>query len=1246
MSLDQLELSFMAFPQRWDGPSKTLSLNILVLPVGDPTAPLEGGPKFAGTSIDLVINLASGLDSLPSTATPIALSQPFVATPPPVALDLFNTLFNQLVAKGITVTGGKLTQAPKDPPAILKALPESYKLAFPFDKSTRAFIRDSDEFSCGLRGQAPSSLNPSLPPPDSAIGWGQVLSYALKQPLLAQALGLIYPVTLNNISPALVSAGGFVWVALDTSNPANPWVNDFTANADTVKSYAARLPELDPPQKRVVFAARLFPVVKPPTDPRLAQPQFEAETYDDGFGQIVHSNQPATIDAATLDATQIAPGTESGVQIGWDDEQVAVWLNDQVGLLHDRVTGSNNNAESPLGVSGYRVDVRKKGGTWRSVCVVNGSLPFDTTGVGDKHVTSISGNEFSLAPVPVRPSAGNNAVNDQDAWLPLYFAQWAGSSLVLADPVVKLLAFAVSVSNPPQPLPPPKLDNPNPDLTAVPTLLYGSDYEFRVRLTDLTGGGPLSSDKPEHAGAAPVNEIGFRRFVPPKSLEVVASPPVAPYPAKPPAVRTIQTLSVQRPRINYPEAIFAGVDPSTFTRPNLDNLIQQAWSAGRAISVPDPDVDRLEVRVEARIPAHDTGSQDAQPGDLDGVFRVIYSIDVPFPAGDDPTVTLSLNYTDGVDDIYSQLTLSPPPDGSTSLPIPTARDVRVRLFPKAAERPNYYGADSAKTGLSSDYTVRLEAATEDALFPNNPAQQLQAFYFQPGANIMQLLSQQLGLHQDGLALSGAPGERTAFGASGHIRHSIAADATSITFSNQTELLGQWIVVLDLDLKRDWTWDGFKTPALSFAQAGEPLGVITFPQVVASSAAATPGVNPDRSHSRVVFFDAFNPQPKAPAFPRDANLNYNVTAFFPSASPQQFAYSIRLPITTPPVQTPRIASTGIAESSYQYSPDYSATSLRDRYLWIEFDQPIADTADDAYFGRVLAYGPDPLLAASLLPGQSPEMLPEAVEPPLPIDPELVRRIFPGQSADQSGLDAMTQLVPARPSGLGKSGTFFLLPLPSSLDSEDPSLFGFWTYEFRVGHANMWSTAQGRFGRPLRASGLQHPSPHLICTVERSKNGVGVTAPYALAIYNGNRLYNFQNGDPQTTIWFMLYTQVVQSDGASFRNVLIDHHLGMTLPVKSPNPQHGPAIGPMAGWEFPERHIESLLSRIGLPKTSPLSVLAVEILPGLLNLNVFDPARNLKSQDSQRENETDDPVGRGLGGRRILRVSPLAAVPAIC
>src|SRR5215468_2778540 len=121
MALNDLELSLMAFPQRWDGPSGNLSLNILLLPVGDPTAPLGSGPKFAGTSVTLVINLASGLDSLPSTTTAPSKTVAFVATPPAVAPTLFTTLFNQLVAKGITVTSGKLTTVPPAGARVLKS---------------------------------------------------------------------------------------------------------------------------------------------------------------------------------------------------------------------------------------------------------------------------------------------------------------------------------------------------------------------------------------------------------------------------------------------------------------------------------------------------------------------------------------------------------------------------------------------------------------------------------------------------------------------------------------------------------------------------------------------------------------------------------------------------------------------------------------------------------------------------------------------------------------------------------------------------------------------------------------------------------------------------------------------------------------------------------------------------------------------------------------------------------------------
>ena len=1259
MALNDLELSLMAFPQRWDGPSGTLSLNILVLPVGDPTAPLGGGPQFAGTNIALMVNFAAGLASLPSTSTLPSTAAPYAATPPPVAATLFNQLYTQLTGKGKTVTSTRVTTAPPLSARILKSLPESYTSAFPFNGPRNIDLKVGDGYGCALRAQAPP-LNATLPPPDNSISWGQIISYALRQPVLAQDMGLIYSLTIP-LSAAEAASGGFLWISLDTSLPTNPWVNDFTANADTVKSYAARIPVLNAADNRSLFAATLMPIVAfPPSN--LSVAQIEAEEYDDGFAQIVHSNQPTTIDAATLDQSQIAPGTDAGIQIGWDDEQVTVWLNNQIDLLRDRVGGTTNTAEAPLGVQGYRVDVRLVGQTaWNSLSIVNGKLPFSpTSNVGA--TTNISGNEFWVAPAPIRPSTSDNTTNDQPGWLPMYFAQWAGSSLVLPDPVVQLLAYAVNAANTPAvgTLPTPSLPNPNPDLTSVPTLLYGNNYEFRVRLVDLTGGGPFASDLAVHPGPAPTTQTRFLRYVPPKTLEVVADPPNPSFPVTPPSppavraiptaplVRTITSLAVQKPRIQYPEAVFAGVDPSTFSLANLGTLIQDAWGSGSAIGVPDPDVTSFEVRVEARIPAHDTGTQGTDAGDLDGVFRMIYSVQVPFPAGTDPTVTLTFNYTDGIDDIS---TMTPPPAGATDLPIPTSRDIRVRLYPLAQPQTDYYGTDAATVGLSRDFIVRSEAEVEDTLFPNNPELQMQAFYFQPGANIAQTLAQQLGLVQQGFAFSGAVGERTVFGGSGYLRHSISADDSTFTFSNQTELLGQWIVCLTLDVERDWTWDGFGAPALSFARDGANIGSIAFPRVVGAGATGLPGQSPNRSLTRIVFFDAVSPHVAPPAFPRELNLNYTVTAQFTEATAQNFAFPITLPITTNPAQTPKIVSTGVAESPYQHSATYSSTSLRDRYLWVEFDQPIQDS-DDNYFGRVLGYGPDPLLAGSLFPKFDPaNMMPNAIEPLLPIDPELVREISSGQSADESGLEAMTQMVPAENIGEGKSGTFFLLPLPPGLSSEDLELFGFWTYEFRVGHAKYWSTAQARYGRPLRVTGLQHPVPHLICSVERSTNGVNAAAPYAVAVYNGNRLFKFEQGDPQTRLWFLLYAQVLQADAASYRNVLLDRVEGITLRTdqsRKYNPQHGTGLGPIAKANFTEAAIDERLALLGLPLTTALSVLAVEVLPGPLNRVYVDDAQapagaeQAPAEDEQQE----DPLGEQLGVRRIMRTSPLTEVPAIC
>jgi hypothetical protein len=482
MALNDLELSLMAFPQRWDGASGVLTVNLLLLPVGDPTAPLGSGPQFAGTTVHLSANIVAGLAALPSTSTTPSQLTAFAAQPPAVATSLYSQIYTQLTTKqNVTVNAKGLTtpaQAPPKGARIFKSLPASYTEAFAFTAPRTNDLFVGDGYGCALRNQAPK-LNAPPVGVDTSIAWGQVLSYALRQPVLAAAMGLIYSVPIN-IPAALLASGGFVYFTLDASVAGNPWVADWKLNPDTVKSYAARLPALASAAtaSRQLFAARLLPIVATPPS-NLTEAQFEAEEYDDGFAQIVHSNQPTTIDAATLDTSQIPPGTDAGIQVGWDDEQVTVWFNNQVDLLRYRLDpGSVTTppAEAPLGVVGYRVDVRLKGTTsWESLCEVNGTLPFNLSTYGGSATTSISGNEFWVAPAPIRPSSTDNTTNDQAAWLPLYFTQWAGASLVLPDPVVQYLATAFTLTNTANPLPPPPaLPNPNPDLTAVPDLVYGN----------------------------------------------------------------------------------------------------------------------------------------------------------------------------------------------------------------------------------------------------------------------------------------------------------------------------------------------------------------------------------------------------------------------------------------------------------------------------------------------------------------------------------------------------------------------------------------------------------------------------------------------------------------------------------------------------------------------------------------------------------------------------------------------------
>jgi len=288
------------------------------------------------------------------------------------------------------------------------------------------------------------------------------------------------------------------------------------------------------------------------------------------------------------------------------------------------------------------------------------------------------------------------------------------------------------------------------------------------------------------------------------------------------------------------------------------------------------------------------------------------------------------------------------------------------------------------------------------------------------------------------------------------------------------------------------------------------------------------------------------------------------------------------------------------------------------LWFEFDAPPNDP-EDAYFVRVLAKAPDPMM---LLPRDL--ISEEAQESPLPVDSEWVRVISPGQPRDENGLSAMQQLQdsPAAPN-------HYLVPLPPELQETSPELFGFFVYEVRLGHtASRWSTAQGRFGPALRIAGVQHPAPPLVCLAGRLQTGIVVQAPFATPVWNGASV---RASVPQTDLWALLYARVRQADAAAWRNVVLartqlfaPHPGNPELPggIFS-DPRTAPVVYGLGG--FDADTITSGLRQLGLSPETPLTVLAAEVFA--------DPRES-------------DPLGDRLGHARLLRISPLVPVPDAC
>ena len=1295
----EAKISILTFPQRIE--NDRLYFNVLVIPrnfnplLDDPIQALS--PAWVNATLQLRAYVSDSLADYPvlSPAPAFNLLLPDMPTDPD-ATEIFNTL-----AQRFDISSVATAEAPQPSHFARKYLPLSYRDAFHFTRPRTERAAIDDSYACAIdKEKEPAD---DFHPDNDQVSWGQVFAFCLRQPAIARKCGFIREAFVD-LAPGFLANGGWLFVDFEAGS-----TYDFV-DKTAVKRYASRLPKIPAGVNRPLFAAvqfrvRLDEMTPPPVNPELPtvydELLVESSIYDDGFAKIVHAHQPVSDHMLKETHDPEFPVTnDSGIRLAWDDEQLLIWMNRQM-EEDPKKPGTLERADAPMGVFGYRIDVRERSeddnnpNPWTSLCEVRNKTDL---AIGAALIDAQ--NQQRELNVEVYPSIPDGRKN-KHFWLPAYFAYWNGKSLVLQDEDAIDL-FRKDQNTQQDGTPQAAVKNLMYDPVGVENvpLLYGRQYQFRTRFADMTGGGPTATQEPVYPAEAPVATHLFKRHAIPQTVRMQQV-----LPETDGAYFTEDQLIVQRPLLGYPSVLFTGAYP------NALDLLKADFDAAlgkRDIGIADPDVDRLEIEVAVRALDMDTTILKHQPQDH---FAILYTTTRAFPADLNGDLNIPLMYVDrpvlnfNNSDDLQLLGLS---DNSVSihllpeLILPTHRDVQITVRAKCVEKSNYYAHGDTLTGMTTRIVTRRAATSESAFFrPTGETTMIRGIYLRRTeeqkvkANIkhvfigskaapdqpptlIQRLATAIDVVNKGMSLMGKNGQRWQFGAARSIRHTLSPDNTSITIATEDDLINHWLVPITLLIDRDWSWDGIKPDSIDiirrkkFALAADwdeetKVGDIELKKGINIQALA----NADRSQTFLCFLDAVEPKSADPTqFPDEIMVEYRIEPRFKTDNPDlavdaPLTLSLHLPMTNTPAQMPNIVSAGMAMSRYQRDTSYANTEARQRYLWVEFEKPL-DNPRDAYFGRITAYAPDPLLAEWTEDWMKPRL-----EPPLAIEPEPIRIISPGHSDNQSGLNAMQQLIPAT-----GSNRHFLVPLPPGLHPESPELFGFFTYEFRVGHRDGWSTAQGRFGRALSYQGVQHPYPQLIASPDRNETRIRVSAPHAQAVFDGRQV----TGKPvRTQMWALLYAQVRMADDSDNRNILLDDRFMRPMPrfdvagalllaQDDDAPQRSLA-------EWSNADISKLLKNYGLPADSPLSVLCVEMMPGSENFvmrreyvesyqhlarTIDEPGRALDFirntgailQVSQAiaqlppEELMARPLSDDLGNYRMLRTSMLAAVPEVC
>ncbi|HET6890647.1 MAG TPA: hypothetical protein VFH31_06055, partial [Pyrinomonadaceae bacterium] len=1030
------------FPQFYDG-GELLKVRIVVVPRNqNPLMPHPapfGVVAFADAQFSFEARIISSLSNFPYDQL-TSVPRPVFMNAPANARALFEALEKNFDIQPPNQNNSSPQPGAEDlnpsSPSIMKYLPVSYREQFNFTTPRTPNAVTDDSYRCAVRN---AKKVPGFKRNDDWVSWGKVFAYALRHPRLAEHLGMIYVADVT-IEDTDLPNGGWLYINLADGS-------DYLATQQThpafVKRYAARIPPLTAGQERRIFAPILFPVLfkTGPTDPDpdgiYDQVLIEAPEYDDGFAKIVHAFQPRSRDLLAEESDGAHPVKDVGIRLGWDDEQILIWHMRQL-TFDPSVKDKSKRLDAPLGVFGYAIDVRdttQAANPWISLTAVKSKAELSINNDGE----AISIGEFEgELPYQVYPLQldGDKFKN---YWLPMYFANWNGHSMVLPDPHADDIYHTNDIDV--QPDTNTRVTGPtrnklndiyNP-LGLNVDLRYGRKYEFRVRLRDLSGGGvPL--DAPFNKNSSNVGKCPFKRYVAPNQPRI--NPEDLPVGD---AVTKITKLRIQRPLIGYPAALYI---PDKYANP-VARLIADSQAAideartdekGRDFGISDPDVDRVEVTVEVQTLRMD--NLKSVSGKENYVH--LYTTNCLFPPVNneddfDAVLTIPIVYrdcpvlhtADEDKDLSADLGLPDDIEELDEIVVPTARTIRLTIRAVCEDKLDndaYYGLIGDEDDLSHEKDVRYgpfvqvlmykESEDERDLFDDVPmVPRLQGIYLQPDPpqlfdgttttlllgtevqkppDMIERLADQLGLESRGLTLTGAKGERVQFGCSNRIRHTLAPENSSITFSSKGDLMNHWLCCISLLVNRDWTWAGLKDRAFVITrekrfthddpatetEREEELGDIEIRHTAPFEALE----DSKRNFTRLVFIDAVEPKnprlqpvpiptpapppPDKPRFPDTIEVRYIIKTHFKDGhaavkDEEDEEQSCRLPITTPPSQVPRIVSAGIALSPYERNKKYSATQPRRRYLWVEFAEPV-DDPNDTFFARMLAYAPDQLI----------------------------------------------------------------------------------------------------------------------------------------------------------------------------------------------------------------------------------------------------------------------------------------------